>query len=93
MIDELEWKGVSVCLTVRTPAEARVILGEDAQAEERNADEQPVPSVALIRDGKRKPDPVMVRYMDRAVVIALSDRNPVVPHHGTRDRAGAHPRQ
>ncbi|MER5222350.1 MarR family transcriptional regulator [Streptomyces flaveus] len=68
--------GVSICLAVRTPAEARVVLGEDAQAKGWNADELPVPGVALVRDGKRKPDPVQVRYMDKAVVIALPDRTP-----------------
>ncbi|GAA1526711.1 hypothetical protein GCM10009730_39220 [Streptomyces albidochromogenes] len=68
--------GVSICLAVRTPAEARVVLGEDAQAKGWNADELPVPGVALIRDGVRKPDPVKVRYMDKAVVIALPDREP-----------------
>lgn len=68
--------GVSICLAVRTPAEARVVLGEDAQAKGWNADELPVPGVALIRDGKRKPDPVKVRYMDKSVVIALPDREP-----------------
>ncbi|MFD3476993.1 FtsK/SpoIIIE domain-containing protein [Streptomyces sp. NPDC058695] len=68
--------GVSICLAVRTPAEARVVLGEDAQAKGWNADELPVPGVALIRDGKRKSDPVQVRYMDKTVVIALPDRTP-----------------
>ncbi|MER6552002.1 MarR family transcriptional regulator [Streptomyces sp. NPDC001725] len=68
--------GVSICLAVRTPAEARVVLGEDAQAKGWTADELPVPGVALIRDGKRKPDPVKVRYMDKSVVIALPDRAP-----------------
>lgn len=67
---------VSICLAVRTPAEARVVLGEDAQAKGWNADELPAPGVALIRDGKRKPDPVNVRYMDKAVVIALPSRTP-----------------
>lgn len=68
--------GTSICLAVRTPAEARVVLGEDAQAKGWTADELPVPGVALVRDGKRKPDPVKVRYMDKAVVIALPDRTP-----------------
>jgi hypothetical protein len=68
--------GVSICLAVRTPAEARVVLGEDAQAKGWNADELPVPGMALIRDGKRKPDPVQVRYMDKSVVIALPARTP-----------------
>jgi S-DNA-T family DNA segregation ATPase FtsK/SpoIIIE len=53
-----------------------VVLGEDAQAKGWNADELPVPGVALVRDGKRKPDPVKVRYMDKSVVIALPDRTP-----------------
>nr|WTB33657.1 MarR family transcriptional regulator [Streptomyces sp. NBC_00830] len=70
----------SICLAVRTPAEARVVLGEDAQAKGWNADELPVPGVALIRDGKRKPDPVKVRYMDKAVVIALPARTPWARH-------------
>jgi len=61
----------SICLAVRTPTEARVVLGEDAQAKGWNADELPAPGVALIRDGKRKPHPVKVRYMDKAVVIGL----------------------
>ncbi|WP_228994527.1 MarR family transcriptional regulator [Streptomyces sp. DH8] len=64
----------SICLAVRTPAEARVVLGEDAQAKGWNADELPAPGVALIRDGKRGPDPVKVRYMDKAVVINLPDQ-------------------
>ncbi|MFD5345913.1 MarR family transcriptional regulator [Streptomyces anulatus] len=64
----------SICLAVRTPAEARVVLGEDAQAKGWNADELPAPGVALIRDGKRGPDPVKVRYMDKAIVIALPDQ-------------------
>lgn len=61
----------SICLAVRTPTEARVVLGEDAQAKGWNADELPAPGTALIRDGKRSPDPVRVRYMDKAVVIGL----------------------
>jgi len=32
--------------------------------------------VALIRDGRRKPDLVKVRYMDKGVVIAPPDRTP-----------------
>ncbi|MFF3062805.1 MarR family transcriptional regulator [Streptomyces sp. NPDC057909] len=73
----------SICLAVRTPAEARVVLGEDAQAKGWNADELPVPGVALVRDGKRKPDPVKVRYMDKAVVIALPARTPWARHTAT----------
>jgi MarR family len=64
----------SICLAVKTPAEARVVLGEDAQAKGWNADELPAPGVALVRDGKRKPHPIRVRYMDDATVIGLPDR-------------------
>ncbi|RAS25439.1 S-DNA-T family DNA segregation ATPase FtsK/SpoIIIE [Streptomyces avidinii] len=78
----------SICLAVRTPAEARVVLGEDAQAKGWNADELPAPGVALIRDGKRKPDPVKVRYMDKAVVIALPDQ-PIWSRTTTPATAGA----
>ncbi|MET9873359.1 MarR family transcriptional regulator [Actinacidiphila glaucinigra] len=78
--------GISICLAVRTPAEARVVLGEDAQAKGWNADELPVPGVALVRDGKRKPNPVKVRYMDDTTVIALPAREPWT---GTRTPAPA----
>lgn len=64
----------SICLAVRTPAEARVVLGEDAQAKGWTADELPAPGVAFVRDGKRKPNPINVRYMDDAQVIALPDQ-------------------
>ncbi|MFJ7626477.1 MarR family transcriptional regulator [Streptomyces sp. NPDC097595] len=80
---------VSICLAVRTPAEARVVLGEDAQAKGWNADELPAPGVALIRDGKRKPDPVKVRYMDKAVVIALPARTPWTRTHTAPAATGA----
>jgi S-DNA-T family DNA segregation ATPase FtsK/SpoIIIE len=50
------------------------VLGEDAQAKGWTADELPAPGVALVRDGKRKPHPVSVRYMDKKQVIALPDR-------------------
>jgi S-DNA-T family DNA segregation ATPase FtsK/SpoIIIE len=65
---------VSICLAVRTPAEARVVLGEDAQAKGWNADELPAPGVAYVRDGKRKPHPIKVRFMDDSDVIALPDQ-------------------
>lgn len=64
----------SICLAVKTPAEARVVLGEDAQAKGWTADELPAPGVALVRDGKRKPNPIRVRYMDDAAVIGLPAR-------------------
>lgn len=63
----------SICLAVRTPAEARVVLGEDAQAKGWTADELPAPGVAFVRDGKRKPHPINVRFMDDSQVIALPD--------------------
>lgn len=65
-----------ICLAVSTPTEARVVLGEDAQAKGWNADELPAPGVALVRDGKRKPNHIRVRYMDKAVVIGLPAREP-----------------
>lgn len=64
----------SICLAVRTPAEARVVLGEDAQAKGWTADELPAPGVAYVRDGKRKPNPINVRFMDDRQVIALPDQ-------------------
>jgi S-DNA-T family DNA segregation ATPase FtsK/SpoIIIE len=64
----------SICLAVRTPAEARVVLGEDAQAKGWNADELPAPGVAYVRDGKRKPHPISVRYMSDGQVIALPNQ-------------------
>lgn len=64
----------SICLAVRTPAEARVVLGEDAQAKGWNADELPAPGVAYVRDGQRKPHPINVRFMDDPDVIALPDQ-------------------
>lgn len=63
-----------ISLAVSTPTEARTVLGEDAQAKGWNAEELPKPGVALVRDGKRQPNPVKVRYMDKAVVIALPDQ-------------------
>ncbi|MFC8989938.1 MarR family transcriptional regulator [Streptomyces sp. NPDC057115] len=65
----------AICLAVRTPAEARVVLGEDAQAKGWLADELPAPGVAFVRDGKRKPNPINVRYMDDSQVIALPDQS------------------
>lgn len=61
----------SVCLAVRTPAEARVVLGEDAQAKGWTAEELPAPGVALVRDGNRKPHPIRVRHMTDQQVIDL----------------------
>jgi hypothetical protein len=63
-----------ICLCVSTPTEARVVLGEDAQAKGWHADALPKPGYALVRDGNRKPDPVKVRFMTTEAVIALPDR-------------------
>lgn len=75
-----------ICLAVSTPAEARVVLGEDAQAKGWTADELPAPGVALVRDGKRKPHPVRVRHMTDAQVIALPARR--IWHGTTPDGTG-----
>ncbi|MFJ4915883.1 MarR family transcriptional regulator [Streptomyces sp. NPDC088726] len=61
----------SICLAVKTPTDARVVLGEDAQAKGWDADTLQAPGFAMVRDGTRGPAPVKVRYMDKAVVIAL----------------------
>lgn len=66
--------GTRICLCVSTAGEARVVLGEDAQAKGWDAESLPMPGVALVRDGKRKPNPVAVRFMDDDQVIALPDR-------------------
>lgn len=81
----------SICLAVRTPAEARVVLGEDAQAKGWNADELPAPGVALVRDGKRPPNPVSVRYMTDAQVMALPDR-PLWSRYDTAEPGPGKPR-
>lgn len=60
-----------ICLAVSTPTEARVVLGEDAQAKGWTAESLPKPGVALVRDGKRRPHPVKVAYMDKDKVMAL----------------------
>lgn len=66
--------GIRICLAVNTPGEARTVLGEDAQAKGWNAEDLPAPGVALVRYGKRKPNPVAVRFMSDEQVIALPDR-------------------
>jgi S-DNA-T family DNA segregation ATPase FtsK/SpoIIIE len=63
-----------ICLAVSTPAETRVVLGEDAQGKGWNAEELPAPGVALVRDGRRGPHPIAVRHMTDEQVIALPDR-------------------
>jgi S-DNA-T family DNA segregation ATPase FtsK/SpoIIIE len=66
---------LKICLAVSTPTEARVVLGEDAQAKGWNAEDLDYPGYAFVRGGKsRKPHPVKVRYMDKAQIIALPER-------------------
>ncbi|RAJ28915.1 S-DNA-T family DNA segregation ATPase FtsK/SpoIIIE, partial [Kitasatospora sp. SolWspMP-SS2h] len=66
---------LKICLAVSTPTEARVVLGEDAQAKGWTAEDLDYPGYALVRAGKsRKPHPVKVRYMTAEQVIALPDR-------------------
>ena len=66
--------GLRVGLGVESPSEARVVFGESAQEKGWKADELPIPGVAMVRDGKRKPDPVKVRYMTDDQVVALPDQ-------------------
>jgi hypothetical protein len=66
--------GTRICLCVSTASEARTVLGEDAQAKGWNAEDLPAPGVAFVRDGKRKPHQIAVRFMDDHQVIALPDR-------------------
>lgn len=66
--------GVRIGLAVESPTEARVVFGESAQEKGWKADELPMPGVAMVRDGKRTPDPVKVRYMDDPAVIALPEQ-------------------
>ncbi|MGW3546122.1 helix-turn-helix domain-containing protein, partial [Nocardia niigatensis] len=61
-------------LAVESPTEARVVFGESAQEKGWKADELPMPGVAMLRDGKRSPDPVKVVLMDDDRVIALPDQ-------------------
>nr|WTB31088.1 MarR family transcriptional regulator [Streptomyces sp. NBC_00830] len=63
-----------ICLAVSTPTEARVVLGEDAQQKGWHADSLDTPGFAMVRDGKRSPNPVQVRYMDKKVVIGLPEQ-------------------
>ena len=66
--------GTRIGLAVDSPSEARVVFGESAQEKGWKADELPMPGVAMVRDGKRGPDPVKVRFMTDAQVIALPDQ-------------------
>jgi len=66
--------GVRIGLAVESPSEARVVFGESAQDKGWKADELPMPGVAMVRDGKRTPEPVKVRHITDADVVALPDR-------------------
>lgn len=66
--------GTRLGLAVESPSEARVVFGESAQEKGWKADELPMPGVAMLRDGKRTPDPIKVRYMDDDAVVALPDQ-------------------
>lgn len=63
--------GTRLGLSVESPTEARVVFGESAQDKGWKADELPMPGVAMLRDGKRTPDPIKVRYIDDAGVVAM----------------------
>jgi len=66
--------GLRIGLAVESPSEARVVFGESAQEKGWKADELPMPGVAMVRDGKRGPNPVKIRLMDDDAVIALPDQ-------------------
>ena len=66
--------GTRIGLAVDSPSEARVVFGESAQDKGWKADELPKPGVALLKDGKRKPGEVKVRFMTDGQVIALPDQ-------------------
>ncbi|MFE3560566.1 MarR family transcriptional regulator [Streptomyces sp. NPDC059193] len=68
--------GTRLGLTVESPTEARVVFGESAQEKGWKADELPMPGVAMLRDGKRTPDPIKVRYITDEDVIAMP-RQPI----------------
>ena len=62
-----------MCLAVRTPTEARTVLGEDAQSAGWNADRLPAPGFVLVRTDSPadKPHPVRTRKLSPKVVIGL----------------------
>lgn len=76
--------GTRLGLAVESPSEARVVFGESAQDKGWKADELPMPGVAMLRDGKRTPDPIKVRFMTDGDVVALPSQ-PL----WTRDRYAA----
>jgi S-DNA-T family DNA segregation ATPase FtsK/SpoIIIE len=66
--------GTRIGLAVDSPTEARVVFGESAQEKGWKADELPKPGVALLKNGKRKPSEIKVRFMTDEQVIGLPDR-------------------
>lgn len=69
--------GAMVCLRTTTPAEARTVLGEDANAAGWNPHQLERAGLALIRDGERGPDPVAVwNLSDESKVLALPPQAP-----------------
>lgn len=68
--------GVQLCLKVKTPGEARTVLGEDATAEGWQANTLPKPGHVLIRGTGRGPVAVRVWHMDDDQVKALPARQP-----------------
>lgn len=68
--------GVQLCLKVKTPGEARTVLGEDATAEGWHANKLPKPGHVLIRGEGRGPVAVRVWHLDDEQVKALPEREP-----------------
>lgn len=68
--------GVQLCLKVKTPGEARTVLGEDATAEGWHANKLPKPGHVLIRGTGRGPVAVRVWHLDDDQVKALPAREP-----------------
>jgi len=68
--------GVQLCLKVKTPGEARTVLGEDATAEGWHANKLPKPGHVLIRGEGRGPVAVRVWHLDDDQVKALPEREP-----------------
>lgn len=72
--------GTRLGLAVESPSEARVVFGESAQEKGWKADELPMPGVAMLRDGKRSPDPIKVRLITDGDVVRMSDQ-PIWTRH------------
>jgi S-DNA-T family DNA segregation ATPase FtsK/SpoIIIE len=85
----------SISLAVKTPADARVVFGDDAQSTGWDAHLLPAPGVALLRDGTRKPNPIRIRRTTPTQVVQLADRpiwhREAVPAEAAPEAAGARP--